>query len=85
MTNKNAEYQKKIREKRKNEGKKSLQIPANLETVAKLDDFKRVNGLKSNEKALVKLLRDNESYLELLTKGKTPPTLKEWLIGLFSR
>jgi hypothetical protein len=85
MTNKNAEYQKKLREKRKDEGKKSLQIPADAETVAELDDFKKNYGLKNNEKALVRLLENHKSYLDLKFQKEKPPTLKEWWIGLFSR
>jgi 16S rRNA G527 N7-methylase RsmG len=59
-TEKNAEYQKKIREKRKSEGKKTLQIPATDETSERFERFKEIYFAKNQENGLVKLLDEHE-------------------------
>jgi|TARA_Y100000780_G_C13666529_1_gene410705 hypothetical protein len=85
MSDKNTEYQKKIREKRKSEGKKTLQIPANQQTIAELNSFKQKFGLKSQEQALVTLLNEHERYEKLKAERQEPPTFKQWWSSIFSR
>jgi len=84
MTDKNNDYQKNIREKRKNEGKKTLQIPISPENHVKFKDYRQRYALKSQELALEHLLNRIETLeLQALEKKKSP-TLKQWWIGLFS-
>jgi hypothetical protein len=84
MSDKNTEYQKKIREKRKDENKKTLQIPISPENHVKFKEYRQRYVLKSQELALEHLLNRVETLELQILEKKKPPTLKQWWIGLFS-
>jgi hypothetical protein len=85
MNEKNNDYQKNIREKRKNEGKKTLQIPASAENHEKFKEYRERYALKSQEIALEHMLNRIE-MLELRDlEKKKPPTLRSWFIEIFAR
>jgi hypothetical protein len=84
MSDKNNDYQKNIREKRKNENKKTLQIPISPENHAKFKEYRQRYALKSQEVALEHLLNHVETLELQLLERKKPPTLKQWWSGIFS-
>jgi len=84
MSDKNNDYQKNIREKRKNENKKTLQIPISPENHVKFKDYRQRYALKSQELALEHLLNHVETLELQALERKKPPTFKEWWSGIFS-
>ncbi len=84
MSGKNNDYQKNIREKRKTEGKKTLQIPVSPENHQKFKEYRQRYALKSQELALEHLLNRVETLELQAFEKKRPLTLKERIIEVFS-